>query len=82
MEEEKSDWLAFLCMPCYFVSLTSSHIMSQEAVDPLQVPSLSELKIMTDTEQRAQIVVTLAFFKLPTQLLSFHKAQFHCSRIR
>lgn len=43
--------------------------MSLEAAEnPLQVPSLSELKTLTDTKQRTQIVVTLAFFKLPTQL--------------
>lgn len=51
----------------YSASLTPSHIMSLD-VEPSSLPSLSELKTLTDTEQRTQIVVTLAFFKVPTQL--------------
>lgn len=59
--------LTSLCVPPYSASPTPSHIMSLD-VEPASLPSLSELKTLTDTEQRTQIVVTLAYFKVPTQL--------------
>lgn len=65
------EWLCSLFVCALILCISNFfHIMSPETRTSLQVPSLSELKIMKDTEQRIQIVVTLAFFKVPTQLFS------------